>query len=235
MDIFGNALLDYWHGREFEDLTTYSSLEEEDRIPLDYLFRSHKQMPTLEQKALSLCRGKVLDIGCGAGIHAMYLQEKGVDVTAIDISPGAAEVCRLRGLKKVYCQDFRLALPETYDSLLLLMNGTGLAGNLKGLGPFMERLKSLLTVQGQILIEGTDILYMFESDEQDGGHWVPENTDYYGEVSFEMVYKGKKSERFPWLYLDFNTLARAANYHGMSCEMAYEGPSDNYLAILQRL
>jgi hypothetical protein len=76
---------------------------------------------------------------------------------------------------------------------------------------------------------------MFESDEQDGGHWVPKNTDYYGEVSFEMVYKGQKSERFPWLYLDFNTLARAANYHGMSCEMAYEGPSDNYLAILQRL
>ncbi len=232
MDIFGNALLDYLQQRETEDLITYSSLEEEDRIPLSYLFRAYKQMPPLEQKALSLCRGKVLDIGAGAGAHAVYLQKKGLDVTAIDISPGAAEVCQKQGISKVYCQDFKDPLPETYDSLLLLMNGTGLAENLKGLGAFISRLKELLNPGGQILIEGTDILYMFESDQEDGGYWIPENTDYYGEVTFEMSYKGQTSAPFPWLYLDYNTLARAANYHGLDCELVVEGSSDNYLAKL---
>lgn len=232
MDIFGNALLDYLQQRETEDLITYSSLEEEDRIPLSYLFREYKQMPPLEQKALSLCRGKILDIGAGAGAHAVYLQKKGLDVTALDISSGAAEVCREQGISKVYCQDFKDPLPETYDSLLLLMNGTGLAENLKGLGAFISRLKELLNPGGQILIEGTDILYMFESDQEDGGYWIPENTDYYGEVTFEMTYKGQTSAPFPWLYLDYNTLARAANYHGLDCELLVEGPSDNYLAKL---
>lgn len=235
MDIFGTALLDYWEQPSTQELITYSSLEEEDRIPLSYLFRSFEEMPPLEQKALRLSKGTVLDIGAGAGIHAQYLQEKGNSVSAVDQSKGATQVCLKRGIKKVYCQDFMEPLPETYDTLLLLMNGTGLAGNLKGLGPFLDRLKSLLNPDGQILIEGTDILYMFESDETDGGYWIPEDKAYYGEVSFQMEYKGTKSKEFPWLYLDYNTLARAANYHGLACELIFEGPSDNYLAKLSKI
>ena len=232
MDIFGEALLDFWHDNAPEDLKTQSSLEEEDSIPLSYLFRNFKEMPKLEQKALSLCRGSILDIGAGAGSHSLYLQEKGHQVTALDISKGAAEVCELRGLTSVICQDLYTCKNERYDSLLLLMNGTGLAGNLKGLGPFLKQLSTMLHKGGQVLIEGTDILYMFETDSEDGGYWVPEGKAYYGEVDFTMSYKGKISDPFSWLYLDYNTLARAADFNGFSCKLVQKGSTDNYLAQL---
>lgn len=234
MDIFGTALMDYWHGRATENITTYSSLEETDEIPLSYLFRTYEEMPELEQYALKKCEGKILDLGAGAGSHTLYLQENNHKVTALDISKGAAQVCRLRGIKKVCCEDFKQHT-ATYNTLLLLMNGTGLAGTLKGLGPFLNQLKKILLPKGQILIEGTDILYMFKSNEADGGVWVPEHTDYYGEVTFTMVYKGQKTTPFLWLYLDYNTLARAAAYHGFSCELIFKGPQDNYLAQLKTL
>ena len=105
MDVFGNALLDYWNGIATENILTYSNLEDSDEIPLEYLFRDYKQMPVLEQKALSLCKGSILDLGAGAGSHSMYLQEKNKAVTALDISKGAAEVCRLRGIKNVFCEN----------------------------------------------------------------------------------------------------------------------------------
>jgi len=235
MDIFGDALLDYWQYKISLNIITHSSLEEQDIIPVDYLFRSYQKMPELEQKALGFCKGSVLDIGAGAGSHSLHLQEKGYKVTALDLSKGAVKVCELRGIKWVIQQDIHTFASHSYDTLLLLMNGTGLAGTLKGLGPFLDRLKPLLNKRGQILIEGTDILYMYESDRDDGGYWIPEHMAYYGETSFTMSYKGKTSDSFPWLYLDFNTLARAADYHGFDCKLVYEGPSDNYLAKLTLL
>ena len=70
-DIFGNALLDYQNGHYTEDIITFSSLDEKDVIPLPYLFRDFDTMPLLEQKALELCNGEILDIGCGAGSHSL--------------------------------------------------------------------------------------------------------------------------------------------------------------------
>ncbi len=99
-DPFGKALLDYQNNVAIKDIETFSSIAGKDVLPLDYLFRNYQDMPKLEQQALDLCQGKVLDIGCGAGSHSLYLQEKGFDVSAIDISKGAIEVCQLRGLKK---------------------------------------------------------------------------------------------------------------------------------------
>jgi len=232
MDIFGDALLDYWHDNAPEDLITHSNLEEQDVIPMTYLFRDFKEMPKLEQKALALCKGSVLDMGAGAGSHSLYLQKKQHEVTAMDISKGAAAVCRLRGISTVSCQDLYAPHRQSYDSILMLMNGTGLAGTLKGLGAFLDRLKQLLNKEGQILIEGTDILYMYESDEEDGGYWIPEDLNYYGELTFTMSYKGESSLPFPWLYLDYNTLARAASYHGFKTELIVQGPTENYLARL---
>ncbi len=96
MDIFGKALLDYQKGNYIEDIKTISSLDEEDIIPVPYLFRNYEEMPVIEQKALQLCRGSVLDIGCGAGSHSLYLQEKEFQVTALDSSQGAIETCKQR-------------------------------------------------------------------------------------------------------------------------------------------
>lgn len=230
-DILGTALLDYQQGNYSEDIITYSSLDEEDQIPLPYMFRSFKDMPKLEQKALKICQGEILDVGCGAGSHSLYLQNKGLSVTSLDSSPGAIEVSKQRGLKNTINENFLNFEGKTFDTILILMNGVGLAGTLDGLEKFFEKLKSLLKTDGQILLDSSDIIYMFENDE-DGGYWIPEDVNYYGEVSFSMEYKNKKSETFPWLYVDYNTLQRAANYSNLTCELVMEGEHYDYLARL---
>ncbi len=233
-DILGTALLDYQKGNYSEDIITYSSLNEEDVLPLPYMFREFKGMPDLEQKALSLCSGKVLDVGCGAGSHALYLQNMGISVTGLDASKGAIEVSKLRGLKNAIHGNLEDYQGQQFDTILVLMNGVGLAGTLNGLEQFFTKLKSLLKDNGQILLDSSDIIYMFENDE-DGGYWIPDNVNYYGEVSFSMEYKKQKSQSFPWLYVDYNTLQRAASYNNLTCELVMEGEHYDYLARLTHM
>ena len=100
-DIFGKALLDYHNGNYTHDLVTSTNISEEDILPLPYLFRNFSEMPNIEQKALQLAKGAILDVGCGSGSHSLYLQNNGLKVKAIDKSKGAVEVAKQRGVKKV--------------------------------------------------------------------------------------------------------------------------------------
>ncbi|WP_312557152.1 class I SAM-dependent methyltransferase [Empedobacter brevis] len=228
-DLFGQAILDYQTNNSPEDLYTETSISELDVMPVNYLFRDYDEMPLLEQKALDLTKGKTLDVGCGAGSHSLYLQEKEVEVFAIDISPKAIETCRLRGLKNVKVQNF-LELDETeqFDTILFLMNGTGIFQNLVLINVFLDKIKQLLTENGQVLIDGTDIIYMFDEDE-DGGKWIPSNGNYYGELDFTVHYKGEQEETIQWLYLDFDTLKNACHYHQLKC-VKVKTEEDSYLA-----
>ncbi len=231
MDVFGSALLDYQSNQYSEDINTYSSIAGEDSLPLPYLFRDFSQMPKIEQKALKLAKGKTLDIGCGAGVHSMWLQQKGVDVVALDRSRGAVEVSKNRGVHKVVLGDINNFESDTFDTLLLLMNGVGLAGTLKNLPNFLNRLKGLLNSGGQILLDSSDIIYMFDKDE-DGGYWIDASQGYYGNVIFRMEYKLMKGADFPWLYVDFENLKATAKSCGLICELIKKGPHFDYLAKL---
>lgn len=230
-DVFGIALKDYQKGHYTEDIKTFSSLDEEDVIPIPYLFREFNEMPTIEQKALQLAKGKVLDIGAGAGSHALYLQNKGFEVTALDSSEGCIAVCLERGVQSTVSSNLMNYSGKKYDTLLLLMNGIGLAGKLNNLSGFLQHLASLLLPDGQILLDSSDIIYMFEQDE-DGGYWVPNDGTYYGEVAFEMEYKGQKSKPFDWIYVDMNRLQNACESNGFNCEIVISGEHYDYLAKL---
>ena len=231
-DLFGKAILDFQTNNFPEDLITETTISEEDELSVAYLFRDFSGMPILEQKALLLAKGKVLDVGCGAGSHSLYLQkEKNLEVTAIDISNNAVEACRLRGVSNVNnIAILELNFDEKFDTILLLMNGTGIFGTLKETPLFLEKLKSLLNPSGQILIDSSDIIYMFDDDD-DGGKWITGN-GYYGELTFTVSYKSEIEETFPWLYLDYNTLQNAAFANGLECELVLEGGHYDYLAML---
>lgn len=231
-DLFGKAILDYQTNNSPEDIITETSISEADEMPIDYLFRGYNEMPKLEQKALQLAKGKVLDVGCGAGSHALELQnERKLDVTAIDISENAIKACTLRGIKNVKVANLLdFDSEEKFDTILLLMNGTGIFGTLSETDKYLQKLKSLLQVGGQILIDSSDIIYMFDEDE-DGGKWIP-GEGYYGELTFTIQYKGETEETFPWLYLDYNTLQNATHGNGLQCELITEGEHFDYLAKL---
>jgi SAM-dependent methyltransferase len=230
-DLFGKAILDFQTNNSPEDIITETSISEADEMSVAYLFRSFEDMPKLEQKALQLSKGKILDVGCGAGSHSLYLQnEQHLDVTSIDISPNAIEACQLRGLKKASIQNVLDLENETFDTIILLMNGTGIFGTLEETTKYLQKLKSLLNPNGQILIDSSDIIYMFDEDE-DGGKWIPSN-GYYGELTFTISYKNETEATFPWLYLDYNTLQNAANANGLQCEIVEEGEHFDYLAKL---
>lgn len=238
-DLFGKAILDFQTNNNPEDLITETSISEADEMSVAYLFRDYNEMPKMEQKALQLAKGKVLDVGCGAGSHSLYLQnERNLDVTSIDISANAIEACKLRGLKKALVQDVMKIDAESlqhdkYDTILLLMNGAGMCGKLKNISKFLLQLKSLLNEGGQILVDSSDIIYMFDEDE-DGGKWIPTDVDYYGEVVFDISYKGEKEEPFDWMYIDYNTLQNAAIANGLNCELILEGEHYDYLARITK-
>ena len=231
-DLFGKAILDYQTNNSPEDLITETTISEEDEMSVAYLFRSFNEMPKMEQQALQLAKGKILDVGCGAGSHSLYLQnDRELDVTAIDISKNAIKACTLRGKKNARVQDVMTLENEKYDTILLLMNGAGMCGTLSNIPKFLLQLKSLLNPGGQILLDSSDIIYMFD-DDQDGGKWIPTNNAYYGEVIFNIAYKGEKEKPFNWMYIDYNTLQNAAFANNLSAELVLEGEHYDYLAKL---
>lgn len=228
-DLFGKAILDFQTNNNPVPLVTETNISEADEMDIAYLFRSYKEMPKLEKKALQLSKGKVLDVGCGAGSHSLYLQnDKNLAVTSIDISENGILACQLRGLKNAKVQNILDLENEKFDTILLLMNGTGIFGTLIETSKYLQKLKSLLNPGGQILIDSSDIIYMFDEND-DGSYLVPAN-NYYGELTFTISYKNETEEPFPWLYLDYNTLQNAAFANSMECVLIEEGEHFDYLA-----
>jgi len=225
-DIFGNAIKAFYEENDRTDIVVHSPDFEDDIIPVEYLFRNFLQMPEIEQKALSLCQGKVLDVGCGAGSHSLYLQqEKNLQVKAIDTSEGAIEIARKRGIENATCEDFFKLKDETFDTILMLMNGIGIVGELKNLNHFFKHSKSLLNEGGKIIIDSSDLIYLFEGE-------IEENEVYYGELQFNISYKKQKADQFNWLYIDPNLLKKYAKANNFDCEILQEGENYEYLACL---
>ena len=229
-DLMGRAIWDYYYQENPEDLQTETSISELDDLPVSYLFRDYQEMNALEKKALDLSFGKVLDVGSGAGSHSLYLQnERKLEVTALDISPKSIEVCKARGVKNAICEDLLQFSEKDFDTILFLMNGTGIFQSLEHIDQYLQKLKSLVAENGQILLDSTDILYMYDQDE-DGGVLVPA-TGYYGELDYYLHYKGESELPMKWLYLDFDTLENAAIANGFKIQKI-EQLEDSYLAQL---
>lgn len=234
-DPMGAAIADYHRNGKAQRLRVFSPDFDEDEIPVDTLFRSLTQMPPLEQKALHLAEGNILDVGAGAGCHSLALQEMGKRVTAIDISPLSVHTMHERGIKEVLEQDF-FTLEGRYDTILMLMNGIGIVGAAKNLPSFFAHIDTLLAPGGQLLFDSSDIAYLFapEDDEPSDTDWMPDTDGYYGELTYQMQYGSVLGEPFPWLYIDFNSVSEIAALCGFHAEMIAEGEHYDYLARITR-
>jgi SAM-dependent methyltransferase len=229
-DPFEQAFFDYLEGDYKAELVVYTNKGEPEILPVAYFFRTHSEMPDLEKEALKACQGKILDIGAGAGPHSLYLQTKDFDVAALEIRAGFVEVMKRRGIKKVFLSDIEDFQEGRYDTLLLLMNGIGFTKNIAGVERFLEKAKRLLRPGGQILLDSTDLLYLYQ--QEDGTVKIDLNNAYYGEVEYRIEYEGKMGDPFLWLYIDYSTLSFYAEKAGFRCEMMMETELFNYLARL---
>lgn len=227
----GRAIADYQSTGMAERLRVFSPMFDEDEIPVATLFRGVDEMPAIERHALKLARGATLDVGAGAGCHTLALQQRGINVTAIDISPLAVETMHRRGVKHALQQDF-YDVRGHYDTILMLMNGIGIVGTLDRLPQFFAQLDRILARGGQVLCDSSDICYVFE--DEDGIIELPPGQGYYGELEYRMQYRDTIGEPFTWLYIDPDTLAEQAARHGYHAEVIARGDHYDYLARILR-
>jgi SAM-dependent methyltransferase len=225
-DPIGQAILDYVKTNKPDDIIVSSEICEDDIIPIEVLFRTLEEMPDLEICAIENAKGRVLDVGAGAGVHALEMKKKGCDVLAIDISTGAIDYLKKSGLEVQEIDFFQLK-DQKFDTITMLMNGIGIAGSLANLENTLNHAKSLLNPGGKILCDSCDIRYLYE--DEDGALWVNLNTEYYGNFRFQMKYKKEIGPWFDWLYVDFDSMFNAAQNIGMKATRIYE-KDDNYLA-----
>lgn len=231
-DPMGNAIADYHRKGKAKRLVVSSTMFEDDDMPVEVLFRDYADMPAIEQEALRLAKGKILDVGAGSGCHALALQEMNKDVCAIDISLLSVEVMRERGVNDARAINlFDPRLCDKFDTILLLMNGAGMMQRMENMPMFFARLRELLAPGGKVMMDSSDLIYIYENE--DGSVDIDLDGDYYGQVDFTMKYGDIVGDKFDWLYLDFSTLAFHAEANGFSCRMVKEGEHYDYLAELQ--
>jgi len=225
MDILGRAISDYYFEDKQYKLWVHDHHGPKVEMAVPIYFRSPEAMPDLELTALNLCKGKTLDIGAGAGSHSLYLQDKGITVTAIDISEGAVKVMKSRGVVDARVQDIFEMRGEKFDTLLLLMNGIGLVQNIEGLRRFLEHVKTLMNKGAQLIFDSSDVAYLYEEG-------IPQLPYYYGEVTCRYEYRRQKSEWFSWLYIDEQMLRKVSSDLGFNLERLFVDESEQYLVRL---
>lgn len=225
-------MIDYLNGNHDARVKVESTTLEMWEMTGKTMFRTYRQMLPIEKKALGLCRGRILDIGAGSGCHSRHLQQKKKYVDALDYSPGCIETMKKRQVKNTIHDSLFSLESSRYDTLLLMMNGIGIVGSLDGLNLFFQFAKTILNRGGRIITDSTDLASLYDPETL-----PPDDPDqpYYGETTFTMTYKDIKSDPFDWLYVDFDTLAWHADFHGFRCEKIMKDNTGKYLARMHLL
>ncbi|MGF7138442.1 class I SAM-dependent methyltransferase [Roseimarinus sediminis] len=230
-DPIGNAIYNYHFSRNNSPVKVASTLVEDEELPPDYFFRTFRQMPKLERMALRKSKGKILDVGAGAGCHSVWMQAEGMDVTALEISQLCCEVMKDRGLKNIINRSVFDLKDSKFDTILLLMNGIGIAGTTQGLENLLLHLKNLLRPGGKILLDSSDLIYLFE--QSDGSFLLDINaSQYYGEIDYQLSYGAIHGQTFSWLFADHVILSDIAEKNGFKTRVVEYGPHYDYLAEL---
>lgn len=229
-DPLGEALVNFYESGEEQMIKVYSKDVSPEEYRASYFFRNYAEMPEQEKRALAQCRGKILDVGAGAGCHSKYLIEQGLHVTSIDTSEGCVDVMQRQGMSEAKVKDIMLLKNEGYDTILLLMNGIGLSTKLKQVPHFLTHLKGLLNPGGQILADSSNIFHLY--DELNADEILDLEKDYLGEIEFQFGYQKQRGPRFSWLYLDDKTFAELAHRAGFKFDMLFKSLDHSYLARL---
>ena len=228
---YAEAMSAFHRGDRDAYMVVYDDYER-DVVPLSYFFRNPDEFPEIERLALDLCRGRVLDVGAGSGCHALALQERGLQVTAIEILPEMVDILRQRGVRDARQATWMDLLDEPFDTIFMMMNGLGLTETLPGLRRFFRRARRLIKPDGQVLADSTDVRVRMEPKAGGSGS-TRRDGRYVGELHFQVEFQGRKGPPFAQLYVDPGTLDRYARNEKWDCEII--SLPDEYGHYLARL
>ncbi|HEX3235849.1 MAG TPA: class I SAM-dependent methyltransferase [Gemmatimonadales bacterium] len=228
----GAAMRAFHQGQRDAAIVVYDDYER-DEVPVAYFFREPAEFPAYERLALERCRGRVLDVGAGSGCHSLALQARGLEVTAIEAVPELVQILRDRGVRDVRQSTWADLVARPYDTVLVLMNGFGLAETLAGLPRFLRKMRRLVRPDGQLIADSTDVRVRMDPEAGRTGSLRRADGRYIGELHFQLEFGGRKGPPFAQLYVDQETLGRHADETGWQCEII--SPPDEYGHYLARL
>ena len=233
MKPYGIALLDYDKGNLSATLIIYRDDGWREELPMSGFFRQPQEYD-LERTALDLCYGHALDVGAGTGIHSLFLQERGVVVYAIDVSPEAVQIMRARGVSDVRQADILSFNDGEFDTVIMMGHGIGVVEDIAGLSNFLKHAPGLLKPKGQILLTSLDVRRTNNPTHLEYQKRNPDNGRYFGEIRMQFEYRGIRGPLFGWLHIDAETLSRYASKTGWNCDVVQRQHDRNYLARLTR-
>ena len=235
MEPYGMALLDFLSGDRSGKLIVRRDDGFTGDQPVGHFFRRPEDFSPIDRSAIELCHGRVLDVGAGTGCHSLVLQDKGVLVTAIDVSPQAVRTMLQRGVKEVHCADVFEYSGGPFDTLLMMDHGIGLVECLSGLDHFLGHAFDLLSPAGQILLDSLDVRQTDDPKHKSYQEGNRQAGRYVGEIRMRLEYKRHVGPFLGWLHVDPDTLTARARTAGWSCEVGLEEESGDYLAQLSSL
>jgi SAM-dependent methyltransferase len=198
-------------------------------IETEEYFTLGGELAALDALALEHAQGRVLDVGAGAGRHALALEARGLEVVAIDVSPLCVALCRARGVREARVFDvMRLDSAEpfgVFDTLLFGMQTLGVAGGVAPLRKLLERLRACLAPGGRLIVDSSDLFEAWEGDDSD-------RSPSRGEIVLSTRYRGWRGEPFPWIYLAEEDLSRIAREVGYAVEPLGRVERGEYLLAL---
>ena len=232
MTPYGMALLDYFNGDKEARVTMHRDDGAHYELPVSIFFQEEPQFSTIEQKALALCRGKILDVGAGTGKHSLVLLKKGFTVDSVDISPEAVEIMTKRGIKHARCSNIFDFREGRYDTILMLLHGVGMVETLDGFRRFLNHAENLLNPKGIILFDTLDVRVTEDPGNLAYQEKNKKQNRYIGEIHLQFEYKGEMGSPHSWLHLDPDTLEDEVSKQGWQKEIIHREPWGDYLAKL---
>ncbi|VFQ42799.1 class I SAM-dependent methyltransferase [Desulfoluna butyratoxydans] len=225
LEPFGNALLAYWRGDRGARLDHEYRSGRVASIPVSEFFRNPEAFyPT--EKVLPWCRGRILVVGAGGGVHAVTLQESGHKVTAVEVNPQAVEILSERGITDIRQCDFFEMPEEAFDTILMLGHTIGICETISRIPVLLSTCTSLLAPGGQLLANSVD-------DSLSQG--ATDSPGYPGELEFRLSFKGQSGPWMRWLHVDFGTLSEKASDCGWNTERLEKTKNGEFLARLTHI
>jgi len=238
-DAFGHELYDYLksEGRSpaLEIIERDDGYIDASGGPVIY-FSEYKKWPSHQKQAMRYARGRVLDIGSGAGRHSLYLQAKGLDVTGMDNSPLAIEVCKLRGLKKTVVTSLNQINSNLgiFDTVLMMGNNFGLFGSFEGARRLLKKLGRITSEKGRIIAETLDV---YKTDNPDHLSYHERNRRkgrMGGQIRIRARYKKYATPWFDYLMVSKQEMENILEGTDWHINKLIESGGPVYIAIIDK-